>query len=52
MAANVAEVKNTFTISDRKIYIGKQSTLSVQTFLVDNLCVLTPSLWSEGPLIL
>ena len=42
MAANIAEVKNLFTISDSKIYVRKQSTLSVQTFLFDKMCVLTP----------
>ena len=45
-AANIAEVKNVFTISDSKM--RKQSTLSVQMFFFDNLCVPTPSLWSEG----
>ena len=29
MAAKIAEVKNLFTISDKKIYTGEQSTLSV-----------------------
>ena len=32
-----------------KISVGKQSTLSVQTFLFDILCTFTPLLWSERP---
>ena len=44
MAANIAEVKNVFKISDSKIYVSKKSTISVQTLLFDSMCVLTPSL--------
>lgn len=49
MTAEIAEVKNLFIISDSKTSVGKQPTLSAHNFLFDNLCVLTPSLWSKGP---
>ena len=41
MAANIIEAKNLFTISESKISMRKQPTVSVQSFLFDNLCVLT-----------
>ena len=44
MAANIAEVKNVFKISHSKIYVGKKSTISVQTLLFESMCVLTQSL--------
>ena len=44
MAVNIAEVIDLLMISNNKIYVGEQSILSVETFLFDNLCVLTQSL--------
>ena len=43
MAADIAEVINLFTISDSKISLWEKLTLSVETFLCDNLCVFTSS---------
>ena len=33
MTTNIAEVKSLFAISDNKIFVRKQSSLSLQTFL-------------------
>ena len=44
MVTKIAEVINLLFISDSKISVEKQSTLSMQTFLFDNFCVLTLSL--------
>ena len=43
MATNIAEFTNLFITSDRKIFVGEKSTLSVQTFSCDNSCEFTSS---------